>query len=350
MREGNVIIAGSSAAIRLDPALIRAVRGSMWDRVDLRFLVILLISAVVNGAGLYFFYSLKLPAVRTVALEEIPERFARFIIEKPIPKETKQALTSKNATAQTEAQEQAAAAKPSGTVAPEVTVKQREAAKKTVAARAARVENKIRTVGVLGMLTGVGTTAKGPSVVDVLGGVGGRREVLQDLDNALGNMQGLQKTSDIAFVEKKLVKSKEVTLNNTESIDHLIAGIGAVQSTDLVKQGSIVIEKPEAIEGAGSASSKRDDRAINQVVVTHKAGINMSYQKYLKKYPALEGKITIRFTISSSGKITAVEVVENTTGVAELEQEIVRKIRMWQFDPIPEGDATVTFPFLFRPS
>ena len=41
-----------------------------------------------------------------------------------------------------------------------------------------------------------------------------------------------------------------------------------------------------------------------------------------------------------------VKVLENTTGNTS-ENEIMRKIKMWQFEPIAEGDVTVSYPFVF---
>jgi TonB family protein len=108
-----------------------------------------------------------------------------------------------------------------------------------------------------------------------------------------------------------------------------------------------VIQRPEAIEGAASASAKRDNDAINTVVASHKASIRMTYEKFLQRDPSLAGKVTVRFTITAGGQVTKVEILENTTGNTELEQEIIRKVRMWEFEPVPEGDVTVTYPFLF---
>jgi TonB family protein len=60
--------------------------------------------------------------------------------------------------------------------------------------------------------------------------------------------------------------------------------------------------------------------------------------------------VTVRFTIAASGSVTMATVIENTTGNSEFEGEILRKIRMWRFDPIPEGDVTVSYPFVFTTS
>jgi TonB family protein len=86
------------------------------------------------------------------------------------------------------------------------------------------------------------------------------------------------------------------------------------------------------------------------VVNTHKVSIRMSYERFLKRSPDLAGKITIRFTIDAAGNVSRVEIVENTTGNKDLEDEINRKVAMWKFESIGEGEVTVTYPFIFQPA
>ena len=87
----------------------------------------------------------------------------------------------------------------------------------------ASVENKVRTVGVLGMLTGVGSTAKGPAVTDVLGTMKDRADKFKVLDEVLSNMSGLKKNQPLDVLDRKLVKSKDISISHKEEIDDLIA-------------------------------------------------------------------------------------------------------------------------------
>jgi TonB family protein len=351
MEQPAIIVAGGGQAA-IDARLIAKVRGSMVTGMDVKFMLVVVVSLAIHGIGLGILTSIKVQK-KQMALEEMSQRFVKLIVDKPMPKQEKQKTEKTGAATATSAavteQKTQQPDQQTGTPAP-ITEKQRAVARKTVERQVARVEQKIRTVGVLGMLTGVGSTAKGPMVVDVLGAVRGGKERTQDLDKALEGITGLQKVDNLGTMDQKLVKSKDVTVSNRENIDNIIAGIGAAKSTDLSKQGDFVISKPEAVEGAASASSKRDTRAINDVVLSHKASVRMSYEKYLKRDPKLAGKVTIRFTITAAGTVTNVEVVENSTGNTDLENEIMRKVQMWKFEPVPEGDATVTYPFVFRPS
>jgi TonB family protein len=322
----------------------------------MRFMVIAVLCVGLHAGVLMGFRMVKLSAVRVKSIEEIPERFAKLIMEKPIPKIEKNKPQAHPKTVEgretaTKAQEAPSVEQAdAGPSASAPMTKERQVARKAVAAQVARVEQKIRTVGVLGMLTGVGTTARGPAVVDVLGAMGGRKEKFQDLDKALADVSGLQQTQNVDVLQKKLVKSKDVEVSHKENIDDLIAGIKTAKTAELAKKGDIVISRPQSIEGAASSNAKRDIAAINEIVSTHKVSIRMSYERYLKRAPDLAGKITIRFTIDSGGNVSKIDIVENTTGNKDLEDEIVRKVGMWKFESINEGDVTVTYPFIFQPA
>ncbi|NLW33508.1 MAG: energy transducer TonB [Fibrobacter sp.] len=310
-----------------------------------RIILFSFLSIGVHVLSIYYFNSIKIKQNESIIIEEIPERFAKLIIEKPVPKEKSIAdLKSPMKTTETVTQEKNIADQsgkvPSG----------KSGAQKAVAARMARVEEKIRTVGVLGMLTGVGKTAKGPSVVDVLGTIGDKKERFTDLDKTLEKVSGLKKTQNLDVLNSKLVKSKDVSISYKDEINSLIANIGEAKTMNLTKKGNFIIQKPESIEGSASSNAKRDPATINSVVSSHRTSIRMSYEKYLKRNPNLAGKISVKFTISASGTVTRIIVFENTTQDTELEQEIVRKIRMWRFETIPEGDVTVTYPFIFAPA
>lgn len=344
INQNKSLIAGTVAAVA-PKKVIRSIKGSLWGKMEPRIILFSFLSIGVHVLSIYYFNSIKIKQNESIIIEEIPERFAKLIIEKPVPKEKSIAdLKSPMKTTETVTQEKNIADQsgkvPSG----------KSGAQKAVAARMARVEEKIRTVGVLGMLTGVGKTAKGPSVVDVLGTIGDKKERFTDLDKTLEKVSGLKKTQNLDVLNSKLVKSKDVSISYKDEINSLIANIGEAKTMNLTKKGNFIIQKPESIEGSASSNAKRDPATINSVVSSHRTSIRMSYEKYLKRNPNLAGKISVKFTISASGTVTRIIVFENTTQDTELEQEIVRKIRMWRFETIPEGDVTVTYPFIFAPA
>lgn len=334
-----------SSRLPINKAMLKDLRGNFWTKLDLRFFIIVLLSVLFHGVLLYFTSIIKLKPAEEIIIEKVPERFAKLIIDKPLPKKSQELNTpSLSSEKKGSGQSNQTTSQPAPTQA------QRTEAKKSVEAKVSKVEDKVRTVGVLGMLTGVGSTAKGPSVVDVLGTMKDKTDKFKSLDEVLENMSGLKKNQPVEILDRKLVKSKDIAISHKEEIDNLIADVGEVKTYELAKKGDFIIQKPESIEGAASSNSKRDPQAINLVVASHRASIKMSYEKFLKRDPNLKGKIAIKITIAASGSVSSVVVVENTTGNHEFELEVVRKIQLWQFEPVTDGDVTVSYPFVFTPA
>lgn len=344
MEHEHFIISRHGSTTMFNKALLRQIRGSFIHKLDRRFAAIGLISIILHGLIIYRVATIEIDPIESGIIEQIPQRFAKLIIEKPVTWETLSDKTLHPKSISETSTDRSA----KSSAAQEVTA--RKDAKKAAARQAARVEKKIRTVGVLGMLTGVGVTAQGPSVVNVLGKTSRNKERFTNLEKALEKMSGLKKIDDAAILNSKLVTSKEIGLHHKENIDELIGHITEAPSNTLTKRGSFIIQKPQSIEGAASSNVKRDNSAINKIVGLHKTSIRFSYEKYLQRIPDLAGKITVRFTIAASGKVVGVRILDNTTGSKELEEEIVRKVKMWQFESIPEGEVSVTYPFIFKPS
>jgi TonB family protein len=344
--------ANAESAVAMN-TLLRQMRGSFFRTLDPRFFVIIIVSILLHAGIIYYMNHIKLPVQQPMDIEKVSDRFARLIIEKPIPKTVPKPVNKTTSVAENAGLSPTTApteVKSGESGGQKISAAERTHARRVVAARTARVEQMVRSVGVLGMLSGKGSTAKGPAVVDVLGAMGGRRESSGNLDDALSKMTGLRRTENPEALKTTLVKSKDVGIEHKQEIEDMISTMTSAKSVDLVKRGEFIIQKPESIEGSASSNAKRDNAAINGVVASHKTSIRMSYENYLKRNPTLSGKITVRFTISAAGSVSAISILENTTGSPELEQEIKNKIRNWRFDAISDGDVTVTYPFVFTPA
>jgi len=97
-------------------------------------------------------------------------------------------------------------------------------------------------------------------------------------------------------------------------------------------------------------SSDLDKAALARFIKVRLSAIQACYEAQLKRNPQLKGKIVVRFTIGSTGRVTDVEIDENQMGNDEVASCIKAKIRAWTTPFKPDGDATVSYPFVFQPA
>jgi outer membrane biosynthesis protein TonB len=93
----------------------------------------------------------------------------------------------------------------------------------------------------------------------------------------------------------------------------------------------------------GTINTKEVERFMNARFGQVKA----CYERRLKNNPLLEGKLDLQIGISSRGRVTSINVAENTLRDSEMVGCIKRTIRNWKF-PKPDGGRVVvakTFNF-----
>lgn len=100
--------------------------------------------------------------------------------------------------------------------------------------------------------------------------------------------------------------------------------------------------------GSDTGDGSRSSESILHVIRAHIGGFRYTYEKYLKQNPNTGGKISLKFTISAAGDVTAISVTGSGTGNSELDDEIKRKARRMKFDPIEKGNVTVTYDFVLN--
>ncbi len=94
-----------------------------------------------------------------------------------------------------------------------------------------------------------------------------------------------------------------------------------------------------------------DKELIRRVIRNNLAGFKYCYESMLNRFPMLEGKVSVRFMIAQSGKVSLATVAQSTAGNAELEACVTGRTKLLQF-PSRKGTEliAVTYPFLFRQS
>lgn len=141
---------------------------------------------------------------------------------------------------------------------------------------------------------------------------------------------------NLAAAPKKEVKASR-TFEKIEPVESLveeaaIPGIGALARRRM----------------RGRAS--RDPERLREIVMSHSAAIQDCYRQALKNDVTLKGKVTVRFTVSASGRVAEASVVASTFNLPELDICILKKILRWndfgRMDP-STPDVTLRQVYVF---
>jgi TonB family protein len=179
-----------------------------------------------------------------------------------------------------------------------------------------------------------------------------KQSFAKDIDKVLKNTNGLQVTGKTKIGE---VRGKVSDGFNQgmfaggsggigDDISNLIGGSAGAISTR--SMGNAKAPRENEIEwGSGPASRSATD--IMKVVRQRTPGLRHVYNKYLKKKPGFQGKVTLKFTIAPGGEIISIALVSSTTGYSEFDGEIKNTVGRWRFSKVKSGNTTVTIPFTF---
>jgi TonB family protein len=99
---------------------------------------------------------------------------------------------------------------------------------------------------------------------------------------------------------------------------------------------------------SGKASRAREEVEI--VFDRNKGALYALYGRALRDQPELQGKLVLEFTIAPSGEITMCRVVSSELNDPELEKKIVARVRLIRFKPGDVEPLTVSKPIDFFPA
>ena len=84
-----------------------------------------------------------------------------------------------------------------------------------------------------------------------------------------------------------------------------------------------------------------------KVVRQRTPGLRHIYNKFLKKKPGFQGKVTLKFTIAPGGEVISIAIASSTTGFSEFDAQVKSAVGRWTFSKVKSGNTTVTIPFTF---
>jgi TonB family protein len=172
-----------------------------------------------------------------------------------------------------------------------------------------------------------------------------------DQGDLVGAVEG-----EAPVVQRSLITSRAGNTSagiNTSALSRGTGGQG------LAGRATTQIDSP--LEGVGLAggdvtragASNRPSRSREEIEVVfdrNKGAIFALYNRALRQNPALVGKVVLRLTIEPDGRVTACEIVSSELGDADLEQKLVQRVLLFQFEAKDVESITTTKPIDFFPA
>ena len=176
------------------------------------------------------------------------------------------------------------------------------------------------------------------------------------LEKVADNRDLSSSVGEAARNERSMITSKVGTASggiNTASMSRNTGGTGIAGRTT-TKVDSPVAGLAQNAGGArrtgtsGKASRSREE--IELIFDKNKGAIFALYNRALRRDPTLEGKLVLRLTIAPSGIVTFCEIVSSDLGDLELEEKLVRRVKMFRFEARDVEAITTTKPIDFFPA
>jgi len=118
------------------------------------------------------------------------------------------------------------------------------------------------------------------------------------------------------------------------SFDHLTL-YRAAAAAERVENAALpawmqALNNPSAGAPADLPSDVRDPFYISERINAHNPEIKALYRKFLKQWPDLEGKLTVRIYIHPSGRVVQAEPFESTLQHSQFENAVLQTIKTWR--------------------
>lgn len=336
---------------------------SILEGIDLQFVLILAIALILETVVALFMAGKPVEEYSQNEIERIQERFANFVLKQPeiqSVSDTEIDLTGSAGGAGQSAESEESGQEggggddsgSSGGGNRESSSEARQATRMADAearrASRANLSAQVSNKGLLGMLTGTGTSVDG-SAVSSLFGESGSGTLTGDLDKVLSSAGGLRTQgqsglgggsgSGNGFGDVRGSRSGQKA-----GIDDLVSDVGSTGSASLSRKGDLMVETPADISGRGSKSSYRSSEAIQEVLLGHVSAIQYCYERELKRNPTLKGKVVVRITVSPDGQVTNVSILSSTLNNDRVERCIISRIQLWKdFKPIDATEGDISF-------
>jgi hypothetical protein len=284
---------------------------------------------------------------RTSQFTEVPDRFARLIVEErtpppPPPLPAAQQPEPEPAAPEAQAEPKAEEPPPQAKPEPKPATPRPEAARPSARERASRA----------------GLLALSDQLADLRAGSG---SVVSDLERQPLRRPSATPRASETVTERSIITSEVNAGSGGIDVSSLSRDTGG---TRLAGRETTRVEAP--IEGAfssagagggagrsgagrGGATGARSLEEIQRVFDANRGALNTLYNRALRENPALVGKVVLKLTILPNGDISELELVSSELKDADLEHRLLARVRLFRFGAKNVAVTTITYPIDFFP-
>jgi TonB family protein len=297
--------------------------------------------------GALFLVTVLIAPVHKMAIthvEQLPERFARLIIEKPKPQPAAPIVNRASLDKAVQPEAAKPEAPPAPTPRPEPVARRRDIARERPPdagvqgrqrAQEATASIQKATATIDRSLAGLSSSLKSTST-----------ETARPSRRRARSVSSGRGGSELGTVRAD-VAGGGADLEGTAVGGSLVA-IGSISSGPAGGSADVSGGDPTGVAGSGPGVY-RSTASLLAVVQKYAAGIQYCYGNELKHDPTLSGKLVVALTVSADGRVTNATIVQNSVKSQALASCALSQIREWRFPPIASGVTTFQAPFVFTP-
>jgi hypothetical protein len=340
------------------PALPAIIQGGWIKGIDWVYSSILLLSFIAHS-GFVYWCQVTGPLPK-VALDKIDNRFARLIVQKPMPrpkvklpptkegKDKKGGKKSKKGKKKAVKKAKKPSKRPSSRRPPARRVSAAEMARRRAARRRA-IQAQLMRRTVLGLLGAKGAGGTGSPVQDVLSG---GNAYSKNLDAALAKSRGVAVagSGSTRGTRRTGGKSGSLNLKGAQNVGKgLTTGGGGIKGGGGTRRRAATVRGKFTIGDVDTGAGNLDSGALMRLIRRKRRQFKYCYERELKRSPSLRGKLSVRVTVSMRGRASNTEIEENSLN-NNVARCIIRGIKRWRFPKPTDGPTNVVIPFVFSPA
>ena len=267
---------------------------------------------------------LPVPEPDQAEVEEVPERFARLLLDKPKPPPppvVQPKPEDKPLPEKAEKKVEEVKPEPKPEPKPEVKEKAKEKAAQAGLLPFAEELASLRDNEALDNLS-----------ADQKLGAGGEAEKVERsiIASNAGRSSGGVNTSGMS----RDTGGGGLEGRGTTKIMSPVAGIGA--------------DGPRVRKGGSGPSRSREE--IELVFEKNKGAIFALYNRALRRDPSLQGKLVLQITIEPSGAVTDCQILSSELNDPEMERKLIQRVKLFKFEAKDVAKVTTTKPIDFFPA